>query len=330
MLGLTVKTSIGCEATKSESTTVYSRNVCFVFLCLMSASLTVPATSSEKQENATATDVVILHRARVRDVYTVDALFLLKESKAAQLKAFESRVLVLRGSVLFRDPNVGYLRARLSPHAYMQLSRDVIVACSRLDSPQRNAGSVEIWVPAGSGPRPPAVTEEKREPLDVARLNESSPEFSSQFVGTIPFRDAHPSYDGRGVGIAEIEGVGGLDRPEFSKALDAQGKATRKTSGVVASFGFDTPESVPGNEPLFVSDEGSSAFSVVKISVDATRRFAAFGREFHAPSPGAYFVAEETVGAGFYVNTKQRLLCYGIAVCATPGWTSRVTETSAP
>ena len=284
---------------------MHSPIVCSVFSSLVCASLTVPVPPPAKQERTIASDEVILHRAALRDVASVDALFLLKRSSASTVRAFESRVLAHRGKVFFSDATVGYLRARLSPLAYRQLSGDRFVESSRLDAPQRNAGSVEMWRPSGGGSRTASAVE--RRTLDASKLNESSPEFSSQFVGTIPFRAAHPSYDGRGVGIAEIEGVGGLDRPEFSKALDAQGKATRKTSGVVASFGFDTPESVPGNEPLFASDEGSSAFSVVKISVDATRRFAAFGREFHAPSPGAYFVAEETVGAGFYVNTKQKV-----------------------
>ena len=141
-------------------------------------------------------------------------------------------------TVRFDDPRSGYMRATVSiPDVHLLFEWPEIDAV-RVDGlagydtrlqPQDLAslgfsGSGEAAsAPSAPVPEPPA-----RPPLTRA-IARASPVNSDQEMGVTEFRAAHPTFDGRGVGIGVVESTWiPLDHPAFGSARALDGTPRRK------------------------------------------------------------------------------------------------------
>jgi hypothetical protein len=99
----------------------------------------------------------------------------------------------------------------------------------------------QAWRPSNVPPGEPPVRLPPEPLANIERLS-----IESDLMGTERFRSAHPTYDGRGVTVAIIDGTPDLVSPNLQRALDLQGTARRKFADVVVLTG---PAQDPAQQP---------------------------------------------------------------------------------
>lgn len=233
------------------------------------------------------------NRARASGQEQVDALFLVKENDAAALSAFESTIRQKSGSMAVVNPRIGYVRARIPLAAYDTLSIDAAVITSRLDGYQTPMQKIGVYQPvsakplfaAGNATMEGRLAATLRKPLlDLSKEGADSPAFAASALGLSAWQSSHPTFDGRGVTIANIEGTGELDHPALQQSLTADGRTVPKARALL----------VP---PL---DRSKPTHSAVDVHTQPDGSFTVDGVAHKAHAPGAYQFQRQAVGQGFY------------------------------
>jgi len=244
----------------------------------------------------------------------VDLLIAADIRRADALPAIRQAVQRHGGRIMFEAPQVGYLRARLAVESARAVIRLKEVARYRIDgSTVEEFTANPFRPPPTSQGVPAAVPLRKGKPtLDLRSLSADTPAVSSTATGAPAFREDHPAYDGRGVGIAVIEGVGEIEHPALRAAMTLDGTGMRKTTGVVAVTGYDVDEPIDGpvaRRTLRMRGETFTRPRALEIDTDPAGRFRFDGRNVLAPAPGKFRAALVAIGgAGNYVPSDQRLL----------------------
>lgn len=160
--------------------------------------------------------------------------------------ALAERVRRSGGLVRFMDEDVDYLRVRMPIDAVDRLldDQDVVSAELSIDAPMRVYDLVNGRAGLGLGQardRVQAATERAATP--AGKLHEPScvdpdlpltrPHSPLADLGGTGFRTEHPSFDGRGVTIALLDGHPDLLLPELQEALTLDGRVVRKVTDVL-------------------------------------------------------------------------------------------------
>lgn len=142
------------------------------------------------------------------------------------------RMAALGGQVEFRDDEVGYLRASLPLDALTAMERDADVLGIEPSIP----GGLRSYdlvggAPAPEPPRPakPRAHDPACPAPDLPLTRAYSPLRS---MGAAGFRREHPTFDGRGVTLALLDGTPDLMLPELQTALTLDGAPVRKIADV--------------------------------------------------------------------------------------------------
>ena len=192
----------------------------------------------------------------------------------------------LGGDVRFRDDSVGYLRVRLpldSATAFSELPNVEAAAVDYEDSyPNRLSPSSPDG--AGNGPsdsdpgmlqaRPQSTEAWPPRPGDGPLRDQYSP---LKDIGAAEFLAKNPTFDGRGVTIALLDGNVDLLLPEFQTAYTADGRRVAKIADFV---NVTDPRDDAELNPQWVD---------MRAEVDAPNGRATFsGKTFTVPRPGHY------------------------------------------
>jgi hypothetical protein len=192
----------------------------------------------------------------------------------------------LGGDVRFRDDSVGYLRVRLpldSATAFSELPNVEAAAVDYEDSyPNRLSPSSPDG--AGNGPsdsdpgmlqaRPQSTVAWPPRPGDGPLRDQYSP---LKDIGAAEFLAKNPTFDGRGVTIALLDGNVDLLLPEFQTAYTADGRRVAKIADFV---NVTDPRDDAELNPQWVN---------MRAEVDAPNGRATFsGKTFTVPRPGHY------------------------------------------
>jgi hypothetical protein len=145
---------------------------------------------------------------------------LLLETAPGGSAALVSSVQALGGSVRYSDDDLGYVRVDVPP-----AQADAVASLPGLQS----IGLDQV-IPLG--PLPESVESQGPPDAGTGPLN---PYLPAQDIGAPQFRQAHPTWDGRGVTVGILDSGVDPTRPELQTAKDARGRTVPKLVDWVAS-----------------------------------------------------------------------------------------------
>jgi hypothetical protein len=247
--------------------------------------------SSAAEESPSVSDEILLNYFRVAEFDTADGLFLTDNPR-------ELRALVLRagGVVVSSSDEIGYLRARLPAEHYPGLAASSSVIVSRLNGPP--VPWTDLWT-ANEEERGGSVPESDRRNL-ITQFSRLGPVIvPSAFVGVPEFQKTHPTFDGRGTGIAILEEPADFTNPDLQVALDMYGESIPKISVVMSyrDFAVASDPAVRAFPHVFdPADESPRASAVqhsvdMRIVTDKDGSFAVNRRTCRAPFAGEFFLS---------------------------------------
>jgi len=206
-----------------------------------------------------------LARARGdRDVSMVVA------AEAGRSDAVAAEVARLGGSVRFRADDVAYLRVRVPIDRVEELVSFSGVHAADLDLPANGTPAYMAPSPDGKLAPPPDSWPPARPDLTLR------PVFSPlKDLAADRWRAEHPTYDGRGVTIAVLDGNVDFLLPEFQVAKNLDGTDTRKVIDVVN-----------GQDPI--EDDAPQWVSMQHAVTASGRRVAYAGETWTTPRDGAF------------------------------------------
>ncbi len=166
-------------------------------------------------------------RARLADaaVNQQDSVHILVAVRTAgETPTVVQGIVALGGRIEYRADPVGYLRALVPTRTAELLARrsDVLALNigwdlfwrSASESTGRDMGAPSHHVMAPDSTTPPR-----------------NPYVPTQDMGAPQFTSAHPTYDGRGVVIADVEATGAVEHPALQRAYTLDGRPVRKIIG---------------------------------------------------------------------------------------------------
>lgn len=207
--------------------------------------------------------------------------------------AIAQQVARVRGSVLYQVDRVGYLRAQVPVSEIEHLADlpevEALDVVGLQPRPNLEFSSESTWpVPAPQTSAADGRTSKntrrggRRHPSPIipapdAHTPALNPYLPSGDIGAPQFIRAHPTFDGRGVTVAVVEGVPYLLSPELLRpAVTLQGKPIRKLAGIFV------PPGVAAESKSRVRVEGEvtarngrfpRAGGTYSVAVDGTYRF---------------------------------------------------------
>lgn len=129
----------------------------------------------------------------------------------------------LGGEVRFREDTVDYVRAKVPVDHITDVARLSAVQVIAVDGVQMYDTSQQI-----------PVDESKRIPAPDASTGSENPFLATRDIGAPQFVREHPTFDGRGVTIANVDGNSpDILAPELQSALSLEGKHVPKFSNVI-------------------------------------------------------------------------------------------------
>src|SRR5580658_9785603 len=140
-----------------------------------------------------------------------DVLFLLKAPGLEILNKFASRITKVGGLVVYSESRLGYVHAVVPLAAYEHLKRDRSVLAFRYDGDSVPNRSTNLYRGrAGSiSPTWPTYEELNQMPaFDLSKLRIGSPDVPATYLGIEEWVRRHPTFDGRGTTIANVEVFG--------------------------------------------------------------------------------------------------------------------------
>jgi hypothetical protein len=231
----------------------------------------------------------ILNRAYVNDWPNVPVLV---ASRAGRNNAAADKILALGGRVEFRSDEIDYIRAILPTAKVTELfhSNDV------LDVMVGNYSVLEGYdldtaepqpLPSRTVPAKASAALGTPSALPLLSANEMAADNSflpTRDIGAPQFIASHPTFDGRGVTIALVEGWGDLGHPTLRSAKTLDGRPVEKVVAIKDVSSADdrsfetgaTPNRHP--DPILMTRRVKAEGSAFRVE----------GVEYIAPGPGDY------------------------------------------
>jgi hypothetical protein len=237
--------------------------------------------------------------ARAQGRKNVVLLVVAKPGAAAAVAEQASR---LGGDVRYRDDEVGYLRVRISPDRateFAEFDQNEAVAVDYDDSYPNRLGPTQQASPRRGQPGvlPSAQPEQAPAewPPQLTDYPLRHPYSPIKDLDAADFLAKHPTWDGRGVTIALLDGNFDLLLPEFQTAYTADGKTVPKVADYLnvtdpRDDGDINPQWVDMRETV-TSSGGKVSFGGKTFTVprDGTYRIGFFSeRRFNMDSNAAY------------------------------------------
>jgi hypothetical protein len=221
--------------------------------------------------------------ARAQGRKEVQVLLVARPGAAARVAEEAVR---LGGDVRFRDDDVGYLRVRIAPDHVTQLVESEQVVAAALDyddsypfrlgaAGQRPSNKVVAKTPLPAHTKQ-SVTEWPPRLSDYPLQHPYSP---IKDLDAAEFLAKHPTWDGRGVTIALLDGNFDLLLPEFQTAYTIDGKVVPK----VADF-------LNVTDPLDDADNNPQWVDMHNIVTSSGGKVTFQGKTFTVPRDGTYRV----------------------------------------
>jgi hypothetical protein len=257
-----------------------------LLLCVGVAAHAQPDRSANRPFFKDSRGELALFRAR-RDT----AVTLVIATKLGQTPAVVRRLEALGAAIKYRNDTVGYLRARVpidkaetvaategvvaTQISFMIVANGGIMRRAYLSAQngQSHAPQFENSFPFSrdSVPWPPQLTDY---PL-------RHPYSALADLGALEFRKSHPTWDGRGVTIADIEYPPDMLSPEMQEARSLDGTVVRKLVDVLTAADPDEPDDLSGSIWFRMRDSVRAAGGT----------FAFKGRTYTAPKDGNFRIA---------------------------------------
>ncbi len=193
---------------------------------------------------------LLLNRAAVSGENTLEVMLALSPGTLAETSRRLERI---GGRVLYSDAGVGYARAGVPTERLLEFVSDANVEAYQIASmsrgswyrdgpPQSNAEmyrSFERVIPEARAPRDQRSEHPSLSPEHAIESGYTADEDA----GVREWLEKHPTYDGRGVTIAMLEGA----QPEFTSSIFGQatsldGRDVPKLAGILNAIGADEPD----------------------------------------------------------------------------------------
>lgn len=223
-------------------------------------------------------------------------------AETGKLDSVAQRVIAMGGRVLVRFGSVDYLRAELPVGKYISLCSAPEVAAlvpngeKRLrglqdSKPSRRTDPMAALDAKAQKPKPTFAN--PRPLLTADKLVEGNPYVPIHQVGALALRKLEPRADGRGVTVANMEGLFDPAHETLRGALDINGRPIGKIAGVIDA---SATEDLIASDPMFVSGAPEPDHSLVKLDgsiiVGTDRVVQIRGRRITAPRAGEFFAGK--------------------------------------
>src|SRR5579871_655740 len=204
-------------------------------------------------------------------------------SKRGQNEAVAKQATALGGKITYRLDALDYLRVQINATGILALADVARIEALDIADYRDDVASWQALAPYYTLD-PPALAPEAAGPAHGpeivapnAHTPADNPYLPTRDMGAPQFMAAHPTFDGRGVTIAVVEGIPNLLSPELNQpAITLNGQPTHKLAGISPGFAFDADKlglyAVP-TEPV--------------IAVNGS--FVVKGVSYTAPSPTGTF-----------------------------------------
>lgn len=226
--------------------------------------------------------------------------------KTGTIETIAGGVAATGGRVLVRFDDVDYLRAEVPLTAYFTLCTlpEVMTLIPNYERQMRSfrSPSPPTRRPDPSAPLKNAVEKlkaaaaKKQQPatpaLAAEMLTAGNPYLPIHQVGALRLRQLEPRADGRGVTIANMEGLFDPAHPTMRGALDLEARPIGKIAGVIDTLAI---EDTIGSDPEQVSGAQQPDGSLIRVeaTVDVTapgEPTTVGGRTYFPPAAGRFFV----------------------------------------
>jgi hypothetical protein len=219
--------------------------------------------------------------ARAQGREQVMLLLVARPGAAAAVAAEAAR---LGGDVRYREDDIGYVRVRIAPGRAMELAGFELVEAAAMDYDDsypmrlgRDHQTAAAGNAAGSAPGEPAAGPEAEWPPRLGDYPLQHPYSPVADLAAADFLAAHPTWDGRGVTIALLDGNLDLLLPEFQTAYALDGAPVPK----VADFlNVTDPRDDADLNPQWVDMKAKVTSSGGGVTFE--------GKAFTVPRDGAY------------------------------------------
>jgi hypothetical protein len=234
---------------------------------------------------------MLWNRAVVSGAPRIEVLLL---TNPASLDLVEAAAMKIDGRTGKRDPRIGYLRVDLPTARLLDLVADPAVDAWQIASESRMAWyrdgptaanatlyrGFETLAPPRAAPEHPID-----KPLLTAAAARATGYTADEDSGLVEWRRLHPTFDGRGVTIANVEdGLPDFGHPAFRPSLTLDGRAVSKIAGIVNAIDVDSYDQTR---------------VMLDTDVRVTTSWARVGpRTFIFPRPGSYRFGIFQLGAG--------------------------------
>jgi hypothetical protein len=212
------------------------------------------------------------------------SVVLLVVAKPGEAAAVAERAGQLGGDVRYRDDEVGYLRVRISPDRATEFAEFVqieTVAMDYDDSFPNRLGPERLALPKETPSKGSAQARAAQNAMEwPPRLSDyplQHPYSPIKDLDAADFLAKHPTWDGRGVTIALLDGNFDLLLPEFQTAYTIEGKAVPK---IADYLNVTDPRDDGDINPQWVNMQETVSSSAAKVSFQ--------GKTFTVPRDGAY------------------------------------------
>jgi len=224
------------------------------FSSVMAAVLAIAALSAVPQGRQTSAPLrmsvhnrMLWNRAVVSGVPRIEVLLL---TNPASLDRIEAAAMKIDGRTGRRDPRIGYLRVDLPTARLLDLVADPEVDAWQIASESKmswhhdgpTAASATLYRGFESLAPPRATPELPLDkPLLTADAAGASGYTADQDSGLAEWRRLHPTFDGRGVTIANVEdALPDFGHPALRSSLTLDGREVSKIAGIVNAIDVDS------------------------------------------------------------------------------------------
>ena len=261
------------------------------------ASSTLPGQTAANPGRMSFDNRVLLNRAVVTGLRTLEVLVLARGDEqpyGARVNEVSSAVSRLGGRVAKTEDAIGYLRVELPTERLLELADHPAVEAYHISSlskgswyrdapPLANAQMFRDFEVTPIVATAPDVTHAELPVLSPAEAR--APGYTADDAGVGRWLDEHPTYDGRGVTIAMVEGSSpAFTDPTLRAAKSLDGRDLPKIAGVLNV----TNPPVPNDSRV-----------ALDVPVNAERSWARIGgRTYILPRPGRYRFGAFDVPAG--------------------------------
>ena len=212
------------------------------------------------------------------------SVVLLVVAKPGEAAAVAEQAARLGGDVRYRDDEVGYLRVRISPDRATEFAEfgQIETVAMDYDDSYPNRLGVDRQASARETPAKAPTTEQGSQSVTEwpPRLSDyplRHPYTPLRDLDAADFLAKHPTWDGRGVTIALLDGNLDLLLPEFQTAYTADGKTVPK---IADYLNVTDPRDDGDINPQWVNMQENVTSNAGKVSFQ--------GKTFTVPRDGAY------------------------------------------